>query len=82
MEYQSVTWAKRYVPIAPILLKSLQQSNWLAEQLAEKLEIQADSRAEAVDFVKQMLLDIIEEQDALKTGCIKTTAQKIAELRK
>lgn len=36
------------------------------EILAERLEIQADSKSEATDFVKQVLIDIAAEDSGVK----------------
>lgn len=48
----------RYVSFADYLARVFDKSNYLAEQLADKLEIEANSRGEAIDFVKQVLIEI------------------------
>ncbi|WP_289366076.1 hypothetical protein [Pantoea stewartii] len=44
------------------LRNMLSKGDDFPEILAERLEIQADSKAEAVDFVKQVLIDIAAEE--------------------
>jgi hypothetical protein len=38
----------------------------LAKQLAERLEIEANSQSEAIDFVKQVLIDIAADDMGMK----------------
>ncbi len=50
------------VTFARWLLSVLARGNEFPAMLAERLEIQADSKEEATDFVKQVLIDIAAEE--------------------
>ncbi len=54
----------RYVRFADFLRQG--RVDVLAKQLAERLEIEAGSQSEAVDFVKQVLIDIAADDMGVK----------------
>ncbi|HDT2130010.1 TPA: hypothetical protein U2Q86_000443 [Enterobacter roggenkampii] len=54
----------RYVNFAAFLRQG--RVDVLANQLAERLEIEADSQSEAIDFVKQVLIDIAADDIGMK----------------
>lgn len=54
----------RYITFATVLRQG--RVDILAKQLAERLEIEADSRSEAIDFVKQTLIDIAADDLGIK----------------
>lgn len=51
----------RYVSFADYLVRVFSKSDYLAVKLVERLEIEAGNKSEAVDFVKQTLIDIAAE---------------------
>jgi|GEM_PF-1718023 len=51
----------RYVSFAGYLFRVFSKSDYLAVKLVERLEIEAGNKSEAVDFVKQTLIDIAAE---------------------
>ncbi|HCO4510003.1 TPA: hypothetical protein N8T39_000712 [Escherichia coli] len=54
----------RYVNFASFLRQG--RVDVLAKQLAERLEIEANSPSEAIDFVKQVLIDIAADDMGMK----------------
>jgi hypothetical protein len=54
----------RYVTFAAFLRQG--RVDVLAKQLAERLEIEANSQSEAIDFVKQVLIDIAADDMGMK----------------
>ena len=54
----------RYVNFASFLRQG--RVDVLAKQLAERLEIEANSQSEAIDFVKQVLIDIAADDMGMK----------------
>lgn len=52
---------ERELEFGSYLFRLFTKSDLIAEKIAEKLDIQADSKAEAVDFVKSALIDIAAE---------------------
>lgn len=54
----------RYVNFAAFLCQG--RVDVLAKQLAERLEIEAGSQSEAIDFVKQALIDIAADDMGVK----------------
>jgi len=54
----------RYVSFADFLRQG--RVDVLAKQLAERLEIEANSQSEAIDFVKQVLIDIAADDMGMK----------------
>ncbi len=72
-----LAFSTKRVTFAVWLQRMLLKGDDFPEILAERLEIQADSKAEAIDFVKQVLIDIAAEDlgvNADKPG--KTFRQK------
>ncbi|MGX5067680.1 hypothetical protein ACWKYH_06800 [Enterobacter sp. UPMP2076] len=55
----------RYVNFAAFLRQG--RVDVLAKQLAERLEIEANSQSEAIDFVKQVLIDIAADDMGMKS---------------
>ncbi|ELJ3900828.1 hypothetical protein RTG71_000774 [Salmonella enterica] len=54
----------RYVNFSSFLRQG--RVDVLAKQLAERLEIEADNQSEAIDFVKQVLIDIAADDVGMK----------------
>ncbi|AWT17931.1 MULTISPECIES: hypothetical protein [Klebsiella] len=54
----------RYVTFSYFLMNG--RIDVLAKQLAERLEIEADTPSEAIDFVKQTLIDIAADDIGIK----------------
>ncbi|MEG2269427.1 MAG: hypothetical protein RSC68_34535 [Acinetobacter sp.] len=57
---------QKHVSFAFWLRKQLEKGDALPVILVERLEIQADSKSEAIDFVKQALIDIAAESIGVK----------------
>ena len=53
--------------------------NYLVKELTRRLEIEADSISEAEDFVKQVLIDIAQENSCVSNS--KNINQRLEELR-
>lgn len=57
---------QKHVSFAFWLRKQLEKGDAFPAILVERLEIQADSKSEAIDFVKQTLIDIAAESIGVK----------------